>query len=81
MITFKSENFSFEHPIRLSPSRTDLGGGVFQTMMASPLGTMVMIQEYTAINPSGLIDMMLNELTKEEAQNWEGVPDTFYSAK
>lgn len=66
--SFKLENLSFDHPSRLSPSRTDLGDGMFQTMMASPLGTLVLIQEYTTINPCSLIDMMLNELTKEETE-------------
>lgn len=67
IVSFKSENFSFEHPSRLAPSRTDLGDGIFQTMMTSPLGTMVMLQEYTTLNPAPLVDVMLNELTKEEA--------------
>lgn len=67
IVFFKSEHFSFEHPSRLAPSRTDLGDGIFQTMMASPLGTMIILQEYTAMSPSPLVDLMLNELTKEEA--------------
>lgn len=67
VVSFKSEHFSFEHPSRLAPSRSDLGDGIFQTMMASPLGTMVILQEYTTLNPSSLVDVMLNELTKEEA--------------
>ena len=65
---FKSENFSFEHPGRLSPARTDLGDGIFQTMMMSPMGTLIIIQEHTTMNPCGLTDMMLNELTKEEVE-------------
>ena len=68
IISFKSDNFSFDHPSIFSPSRTDLSNGIHQTMMASPLGTLVMVQEYTTMDPSGLVDMMLNELTKEEAQ-------------
>ena len=67
-LSFESENLSFKHPGRLSPARSDLGDGIFQTMMMSPMGTLVMIQEYTTMNPCGLIDMMLNELTKEEAE-------------
>jgi hypothetical protein len=46
IVSFKSENFSFEHPSKLSPSRTDLGNGVFQTMMASPLGTPLLASVY-----------------------------------
>ena len=64
--SFKSENFSFDYPSKLSPSRAELGDGVFQTLMISPHTTMVIIQEYTTMNPCGLIDMTLNEMIKEE---------------
>jgi hypothetical protein len=65
---FKTNNFSFSHPSHVTPSRTDLGDGIHQTMMATPSGTMVMIQEYSGTNPSGLVDFMLTELLKEEAE-------------
>ena len=64
--TFKTEMFSFNHPSGFAPSKTDLGDGVYQTIMATPSGTTVMIQEYTGLNPCGLIDMLVTELTKEE---------------
>ena len=64
--TFKTEMFSFNHPSGFVPSKTDLGDGVYQTVMATPSGTTVMIQEYMELNPCGLIDMLVTELTKEE---------------
>jgi hypothetical protein len=66
IITFRADAFCFDHPSRLSPSRTGLGEGIFQTVMSSPLGTLVMVQEYTSLDPSGIVDVMLNELLKEE---------------
>ena len=66
VVTYSTENFSFDHPSKLTPSRTDLGNGIYQNMVASPRGTLVLIQEYTSLDPSALVDMMLNELTKEE---------------
>lgn len=66
IVTFAAKNFSFDHPSDVTPSRTDLGGGVHQTMMATPIGSMVIIQEYDTLDPSGIVDMMLNEITKEE---------------
>ena len=68
LVAFRVDNFSFDHSSVLSPSRTDLGDGVHQTMLASPRGTIIMIQEYASFDPSGLVDMMLNELTKEEVE-------------
>jgi hypothetical protein len=66
--TFKTDTFSFNHPSSVTPSKTDLGDGIYQTMMATPAGTLVMIQEYSGMNPSGFVDLMITELTKEEAQ-------------
>lgn len=66
VVQFKTKNFAFDHPSRLAPSRTSLGNGIFQTMMASPVGTLIMVQEYTTLDPSGLVDLMVGELTKEE---------------
>ncbi len=68
IVVFKASKFSFSHPSRFTPARTDLGDGIHQTMMATPTGTLVMIQEYTGMDPSGLIDFMLTEVTKEEVQ-------------
>lgn len=64
--TFKTSGFTFSYPSSLSPSRTDLGDGVHQTMIASPIGTTIMIQEYAGMDPTDLVDMILKELTKEE---------------
>ncbi len=65
-LIYKTRNFSFEHSNKYSPSRNDLGGGIYQTAMMTPLGTVVMVQEYTSMNPSSMVDMMANEVTKEE---------------
>ena len=35
-------------------------------MMVTPLGSGVLVQEYKTMDPSSMVDMMLNELTKEE---------------
>ena len=64
--TFSSDFFSFQHKNSFSPSKADLGSGINQTMMVSPLGTGVLIQEYKTIDPTMLIDLMIQELTKEE---------------
>ena len=65
-ISFATQNFTFIHPNQVAPARTDLGDGIHQTMMTTPLGTLVLIQEYQGLDPSIMIDIMINELTKEE---------------
>lgn len=63
---FKANAFSFSYPSNVTPSKTDLGDGNLQTMMATPTGTLVIVQEYSEINPSEMIDLILTEATKEE---------------
>ncbi|WP_395376827.1 hypothetical protein [Marinicella sp. W31] len=66
VLSFATKNFSFEHPQTAAPARSDLGEGVHQTMMTTPLGTLVLVQEYVGLSPDLLVDMMVHELTKEE---------------
>lgn len=66
IIDFGTDNFTFSHPNQVTPARTDVGGGIHQTIMATPLGTMVLVQEYAGMDPSGIVDFMLSELLKEE---------------
>ena len=65
-IKFESELFGFSHKSIYKANKSDLGEGIFQTMIVTPLGTGVLIQEYTSMDPTGLVDLMLRELTKEE---------------
>ena len=81
IINFTTEHISFDHPGNLAPARTDLGDGVFQTMLASPRGTLVMIQEFTTLDPSPFIDLMLSELTKEELQSGYKVTNSLTTQK
>jgi len=65
-LRFSGKLFSFEHKNRYKPNRNDLGEGNFQTSIVTPLGTGIIIQEYTRASPDGLVDVMLKELSKEE---------------
>ncbi|MRR58227.1 MAG: hypothetical protein EG824_08465 [Deltaproteobacteria bacterium] len=56
---------SFQHGSELSVSSQDLGDGIKQLMSATATGTLIMIQEYSTMDPSMLVPVMLNELTKE----------------
>jgi len=65
---YATDSFSFFHSNEYRPSRADLGAGIHQTALVTPFGTGVLIQEYSSINPTPLIDLMLTELTKEEVE-------------
>ena len=66
VLRFASSLFSFEHKNRYKPNQTDLGNGTKQTMIVTPLGTGIIVQEFTQLNPTHLVDAILGELTKEE---------------
>jgi hypothetical protein len=66
IVTYESEMFEFKHQNAHSPNKTQLGSGISQTLMTTPHGTAILIQEYTEANPTPYVDVMLQELTKEE---------------
>lgn len=66
--TFSGGSFSFVHPSNISVTKTDLGEGITQYLMASALGTIVVVQEYGKMNPVSLNQLMLQEMTKESVQ-------------
>lgn len=66
--TFSGDNFSFVHPSDVPVSKTDLDEHTTQYLMASALGTIVILQEYSAMNPVSLNQLMLQEMTKESVQ-------------
>ncbi|RVC67063.1 hypothetical protein EN766_32200, partial [Mesorhizobium sp. M2A.F.Ca.ET.046.02.1.1] len=66
--TFSGGTFSFVHPSNYSVTKTDLGDGIAQYLMASALGTLVVVQKYDKMNPVSLNQLMLQEMTRETVQ-------------
>lgn len=66
ILLYSTDGFSFQHPKQYSPSKTELDGDISQTVIMTPLGSVVMIQEYSSFDPTSLIDIMVSEVTKEE---------------
>lgn len=66
IVAYEDGFIAFQHKRDLTISTTDLGDGVSQTVTATALGTMVLVQEYSNLNPSSVVDLMVQELTKEE---------------
>jgi hypothetical protein len=56
---------SFDHTISFPVTKTELEVGITQILTMSPTGIGAIIQEYDGLNPELMIDLMLNELTKE----------------
>ena len=66
VMTYKNGYISFQHKSDLAISATDLGDGIRQIMTNTAVGTLVLIQEYSTMNPSAMVNLMLQELTKEQ---------------
>ncbi|CAN7573205.1 hypothetical protein [Mesorhizobium sp. LjNodule214] len=66
--TFSGATFSFVHPSNISITKSDLSDSITQYLMASALGTIVLVQEYDKMNPVSLNQLMLQEMTKESVQ-------------
>ena len=64
--TYSTDTFSFTHESHYKPARTEVEAGIFQTMIVTPLGTGLIVQEYSSLDPTPLISLMLKELTREE---------------
>lgn len=64
--TFNDSFVSFKYKKKFSLTESGIHEGVNQVLLNSALGTIIIIQEYSTVNPSGLTAFFLNELTAEE---------------
>lgn len=64
-VTFSGSKFSFDHDGKFSVARTDLGSGVQQYALMTPIGTGIIVQEYKKLNPAGLTDFVLQQMVQE----------------
>ena len=65
ILTYSDDMISFNYDKSLNVSNTEIEKGIEQCMVMKSTGNGFMIQKYSAINPSSLTELMLNELTKE----------------
>jgi hypothetical protein len=79
VMTYKNGYTSFQHKSDLTVSSTDLGNGIRQTMTNTAAGTLVLIQEYSRMHPTNLVNLMLHELTKEQVSYGYKMPIKSYS--
>jgi hypothetical protein len=62
--TFNQGKLSFEYRSDLSVASTDVDKDIHQHLVASALGTMLIVQQYDRMSPEGLEDFMLKQLTE-----------------
>lgn len=67
--TFDGRLFSFSYKSSLTPQGKELGEDVRQTLLTTPTGTAVIIQEYKNFNPADVVDLMITKLTEDEVKS------------
>ncbi|MBB3286761.1 MULTISPECIES: hypothetical protein [Rhizobium] len=64
-VTFTGGKFSFDHDGKLTVAKTDLGDGVQQYALMTPIGTGIIVQVYKGLDPSGNTDVVLQQMVQE----------------
>lgn len=64
--TYSDEFVEFAYNKKFSLTETGLHEGVNQILLNSALGTIIIVQEYSTVNPAALTSFFLNELTADE---------------
>jgi hypothetical protein len=65
-LEFSGKFFKMSHKNILKPNVNNINEETSQALMVTSSGTGVIIQEYSSMDPSPLIDLMVKELIKEE---------------
>jgi hypothetical protein len=65
---WRNDGLSFEHPAEFAPARRTIEKNVIQTTMSTPTGSVVLVQHYIGIDPTGLIDFMVKTVSDEEVK-------------
>ena len=64
--------FGFHLAVPLGVNSTAIGEGVHQSLITTPRGALILIQEYETTDPRAMVEMMLEEITKnEQAADYE----------
>lgn len=62
---YVGKTFSFDHPSGLAVANSELDNGIEQYLMATAVGTLVIIQDYETLDPTTLDQMMLQQMTMD----------------
>lgn len=61
---FSRPMFSLSLKDSVAVNSSEIGEGVHQTLLATPRGALILVQEYESTNPESMVDIMLEEITK-----------------
>jgi hypothetical protein len=64
-VAYNDNLFSFRYLKDYKITKTEIDGGIEQLMLLTAEGSGFLIQKYSSMNPEGIEEMMLKEVTKE----------------
>ena len=64
-VTHRGDLLSFAHRGELTVSSTEIDKGIKQHLLASANGTVIIVQEYSGLDPTSLLEFMLTSVTEE----------------
>jgi len=67
--TFHGDFVSFQHGKGQNVTSTQIGSDTKQHMIATNLGSLVLVQEYAGIDPRSLAELMLKQLSKDDIRD------------
>jgi hypothetical protein len=67
ILRYERDGVAFSYPSSLNPAETQVDADIRQVMLATARGSIVMMQSYGGMDPTLLVPLMLQELTKEQA--------------
>ena len=81
ILTYSDNMISFSHNKAFTVSNTTIQEGIDQCMIVNSTGNGFMVQKYEIMDPSPLVELMLNELTKESVNYGYKLTKKDYSRK
>ncbi len=77
--TFEQGDLSFEYRSDLSVASSDIASDIHQHLVASAVGSLVIVQQYDKINPGKLADFMLTQFAEGSADPLSKLEKTEFS--
>ena len=66
--TFHGGFVTFNHKNDMTVSNTEMDNGIRQILSISAIGTLILVQEHSKINPEKILDLCLQGLVKDELE-------------
>jgi len=79
--TFKGKFVSFSHNSDMTVSSTDKDNGIRQIFAITGLGTIILVQEHSKVNPAKLLDQCLQGVVKDQLEKGYRMTKKKYSKK